>query len=171
MQILQRDILDRVIGGLIDDSSNLGNGGGGPDGAGPGGAYDVLAVGVQGGADAVVRIQGLSGLADEFFMNTPITAVDYNVPVWVEVQPISTEHKTIDGAILGLVTRVAGGAAVAIIDGFIVGAEIGSVGGPAVLLAGAIIGAGAAAAAQYYMDRDHGKAHWELHPKRVDAPE
>lgn len=55
----------------------------------------------------------------------------------------------VDGALVSTTGRVAGVAATAFVDGFVVGAEIGAPGGPWAVLIGLVVGVSAAGAAYW----------------------
>lgn len=175
MQVLDRNLLSQLVGGLEVDG-----GGGGTDGGGfgnggsiagpPPGAmeYDLYAVGIQGIQDAVVKIQGVTPVIENPLPEiNPVRPGDnvWDGPingVWVE-PVISTIHTRLETGFAGMTGAVAGVAATTFLTAVIEGAGYGSLLGPAGTLVGGAIGVGVGIGALYLMERHHQGHFTEKH--------
>lgn len=152
-------------------SGGGGGGGGGGDGGGVGGtAYDIYAVGVEGGPPAVVKVNGAVALFDTQIgseSTAPFLEQHYQ-GVWLADKGITAEHQQIDETLKWAVRGAAGAAAFAFVSGALEGAGMGTAAGPWGALAGVIVGGAAGIGAYYLMERDHPREAGEIKKGYID---
>lgn len=173
MHLLDKEVLRQLVGGSEPDGSQPGGEGGGglPGSGGDGGGgftYDITAVGVEGGVDAIVVIHGVSlvleNQAPPIQVHGPGEAPwegGAYLGAWVEPGPLDTQHSTFDGALIGAAARVAGAATAAIVTGALEGMGVGAAAGPGGALAGIVIGSFVGAGTYYLLQRDHPTGHFQ----------
>ncbi|QPI51304.1 hypothetical protein IV454_07210 [Massilia antarctica] len=174
MQVLDKEVLRQLVGGSEPDGGQPGGEGGGGlpgsggDGGGSGFVYDIMAVGIEGGADAVVEIKGVSLVLEQ--QAPPIQVHQPGeapweggayLGAWVEPGPLSFDHQAFDTALIGAAARVAGAATAAIVTGALEGMGVGAAAGPGGAVAGIVIGAFVGAGTYYLLQRDHPTGHFE----------
>lgn len=179
MQVLDKDVLSQLVGGKVpaapgDGSDGGGNGGNGGVGGGSGGigsggdgfqlsghAYDIAAVGIEGGREAVVRISG----AIPVFDNPPPSAsLSHDPAAWegsllgIYVEPtISGVHQVADDILLSAVWGRSSATATHVITKALEGAGIIKYAPGPVKIAGMAIGTAATIGSYMLMERDHPK--------------
>ncbi|NHZ98622.1 hypothetical protein [Massilia sp. CCM 8734] len=180
MKVLDKELLAQLVGGKAETTpgetipgggggggggggSGGGSGGGGGDGGGfgtdHGYAYDIKAIGVENGQEAVVTIRG----AIPVFDNPPPNATISQEPAAWEgsligvyvTSDLSFEHQIRDGIIATTAGAEASVAGKAFINGFLKGAEIGNKGGTWGRAGGMVIGAFVGYGSYLLMERDH----------------
>ncbi|MDQ1833794.1 hypothetical protein [Massilia scottii] len=173
MQVLDKEVLSQLVGGLAvtdvepNDPVGASGAGGGDGGAGSGGAgwpshghaYDIKAVGVEGGQEAVVTIKGAIPVFDN---PPPNGTIGQGPPAWegsligmYVVDEISFEHRIGDGILAGIAGAEASTAGKAFINGVLKGAEIGNKGGTWGKAGGIIMGGFVGYGSYLLMERDH----------------
>lgn len=184
MQVLDKEVLSQLVGGILPAApgethdgggaggvgggggggGDGGSGGGGDSGFGPNGgyAYDLRAVGIEGGQEAVVTIRG----AIPVFDNPPPNAtIGQEPPAWegslrgIYSDPsISIYHEFGDNLLAGYAGVEASAAGKAFIEGALKGAGAGEkVAGRYGHLGGLVIGGFVATGSYFLMQRDHPK--------------
>jgi hypothetical protein len=160
MQELNRDLWAQLVGGREVVQPGTGTDtGGGPigGGVGGGGAYDIYAVGVEGGPPAIVKIDGAVALFDTSITtesSAPFLEQHYQ-GMWVAEKGLTAEHQQFDETLKWAVRGTAAAAAFSFVSGALEGAGMGAAAGPWGALAGLVVGGAAGIGAWYLMERDH----------------
>ncbi|MDQ1924048.1 hypothetical protein [Massilia pseudoviolaceinigra] len=172
MKVLDKEMLSQLVGGVEVDGGGAGDGSGGsgevpgggvPNGGGFGAdhgyAYDVRAIGIEGGQEAVVTIRGAIPVFDNPPPNVsvgqePAAWEGSLVGMYVENQ-ISIEHETMDRVLSGMAGIRATTAGTAFLQGALKGAGIGEKGGKWGELGGLVIGGFVGYGSYMLMQRDH----------------
>jgi hypothetical protein len=177
MHVLDKEVLRQLVGGVEVDGGGGGGGGGDGPGAGGGGdlppassgggfVYDIMAVGIEGGADAIVEIKGVSLVLEQ--QAPPIQVHGPGEAPWeggaylgayVEAGPLDYNHSAFDGVLIGAAARLTGAVTSAIVTGALEGMGVGAAAGPGGVLAGIVIGGFVGAGTYYLLQRDHPTGH------------